>query len=93
MSILCVTYTITPGKRDYASLYEAIKAHPATTWWHYLDSTWLVKTTESPTAMSQRLVPLIDSVDDSLLIVEIVPGRRAGWLPKKAWDWIKTNSS
>ncbi len=93
MAVLLVTYNISPKKRDYTPLYEAIKGHPASTWWHYLDSTWLVKTTETPRQMSDRLKPHIDSKNDSLLIVKtrISQGtteKPAGWLPREAWDWI-----
>ena len=88
---LIVTYDIATDKRDYTPLYDAIKGAPASTWWHYLDATWLVKTTETPNSMSTRLLPLINAVDDSILITKVDLSVRAGWLPKKAWDWIKTN--
>jgi len=29
--------------------------------------------------------------NDKLLIVDITKQKRQGWLPKKAWDWIREN--
>ena len=83
----CVTYDLkTPG-RNYTALFEALKQSPK--WWHYLQSTWLIQTTETPDQVWGRLVQQIDRTD-FLLIIEV---RRStqGWLPKDAWDWITQN--
>lgn len=84
-----ITYSISKNK-DYTALYDAIKSYD--TWWHYIDSTWIVKTTDSVETIAEKLNPLIDSVNNSLLVVKIDPSERQGWLPKKAWDWIRNNS-
>jgi hypothetical protein len=88
--ILLVTYKI-GSKNDYTSLYNAIKGGHATTWWHYLDHTWMVKTTEKPSEMVDRLRPHINEVSDSLFIVKIDPYEYNGWLPAKAYEWIRDN--
>jgi hypothetical protein len=90
--LLLVTYKISADKRNYSGLYEAIKASPATSWWHYIDSTWLVRTNESPAAMTTRLRAYLDDAEDSLLILKIDNlNEYSGWLPQKAWEWIKAN--
>lgn len=85
MTAYSITYDLsTSGKKDYEGLHEAIKQQGD--WWHYLDSTWLVKTDETPSKIWQRLKPHMDKRDD-LLIIEI-RDNVSGWLPQKAWKWI-----
>lgn len=84
-----ITYEINKEK-DHDALYEAIKA--CGTWWHYLDSAWIVKTDKSATDIQAKLLPHIDRVDDSLLIIKIDGSERGGLLPKKAWEWLKRNT-
>lgn len=84
MKAYSITYDLSTPGRDYKNLYEAIKESGA--WWHYLESTWLVKTDDSPSQIWARLKPHIDA-NDSLLIIE-VRDNISGWLPKKAWEWV-----
>ena len=77
----------TPG-RDYSLLYEAIKSYSV--WWHYLDSTWIIKSTLPAKEIANFLHQKID-VNDYLIVVDITGMQRDGWLPKKAWDWITAN--
>ena len=60
--------------------------HP---WWHYLGSTCIVKT--SQTIVATLLRSTIDQ-NDSIIIVDITGRTRDGWLPQKAWDWIRDNN-
>ena len=86
--IILISYDLkVPGKK-YDSLYEAIKKAPS--WWHYLDSTWLVRTNESVTTWNDRLTKILDE-NDRLLIVDVTKRERNGWPPKRAWDWIREN--
>lgn len=85
MLVLLVTYNL-KSEKDYSGLYEQLKT--AKNWWHYLDSTWLIVTEKSPIDWTKSLRPHIDSVEDSMLIVEI-KNNYSGWLSRKAWDWIK----
>ena len=39
-------------------------------WWHHLDSTWLIKTNRSAVQVRDELKPLIDS-NDELLVIEV----------------------
>jgi hypothetical protein len=73
---------------DYNPLLEAIKQSPK--WWHFLQSTWLIQTTETPNQIWERLRPFIDT-NDFLMIIEVRDNAQ-GWLPKEAWDWIHTNT-
>ena len=90
MSILLVTYDLSSTGKDYSGLYTTLKSAPG--WWHYIESCWLLKTKESAQDWLSKIKPHIDNDKDSLLIIEITPQNRAGWLPQKAWDWVKKNS-
>lgn len=84
--IYLITYDLKTPKRNYEGLYEAIKR--ASSWWHYLESTWIVKTSESVSDFSRRLNEQLGE-NDRLLVVNITNADRNGWLPKKAWEWIR----
>jgi len=87
MKVFAICYDLkTPG-RNYRPLYEEIKK--ASKWWHYLDSTWLVYTAETPEQIWNRLAKLIDQ-NDSMLIIEVRNSKK-GWLPKRAGDWINAH--
>lgn len=87
MKILLVCYDLKKPDRDYTGLYQALKR--ASTWWHYLDSCWLLKTSLSPEQWFERIKPHIDDKDFVLIIG--VQKDYSGWLPEKAWDWINDN--
>jgi len=80
-----VTYDLRTPKRDYEGLYEQLKN--SSSWWHYLESSWLIDTTESAEDIFNRLRAHIDN-NDFILIIRVGKDRH-GWLPKKAWEWIQ----
>lgn len=89
MACLLITYDLhTPGQ-DYKDLHEAIK-NLGSAWWHYLDSTWLVTTSLSPSQAWEKLAVVADK-NDNFLILNITGDGYSGWLPEKAWDWIRAN--
>ena len=73
-----------PG-RDYAGLYDAIKA--CGDWWHYLESTWLVDSHLSANGIWAKLAPHLKG-NDSVLVIGVTTDRQ-GWLPNDAWTWIR----
>ena len=79
-----VSYDLTKPGKDYMGLIEQLKYSPR--WWHYLESTWLIATQESPSELFNRLAAHLDR-NDRLLIIEAGNGI-GGWLPKDAWEWI-----
>lgn len=87
MTAYVISYDLKAPGRDYSNLYEAIKH--GTKWWHYLESTWIVITNESPQQVWDRLARHVDK-NDRLLIIEARDNVQ-GWLPKDAWDWIHSN--
>lgn len=89
MSTLLVGYDLKKPGQDYSPLIEKLKSFG--TWWHHLDSTWLIKTDETPKEVRDVLKPLIDA-NDELLVID-VSGRTAAWtgLNQRGSDWIKDN--
>ncbi|MCK5022056.1 MAG: hypothetical protein KAR54_02310 [Candidatus Pacebacteria bacterium] len=83
-----ITYDLNRPQQNYTELYNALKSRGA--WWHYLDSTWLVKSSEDITTFTNRIKIEIDN-NDSLLVIEITNDNYKGWLPQKAWDWLRNN--
>jgi hypothetical protein len=69
---------------------EAIKKkmNLAIDWYKYSDYCWLLKTTSNAIKWQSRLKPLVEPTG-SLLIVEIDPAKRAGWISRSVWDWFK----
>lgn len=88
-TVYCVSYDLKKPHQDYSALFSELKA--SSSWWHYLDSTWLIATLESADQLCDRLRKHMHA-DDNLLAIE-VESDYSGWLPEKAWQWIKNNVS
>jgi hypothetical protein len=86
MAVKLITYDLNRPGQKYDELYEEIKAL-GTSWWHYLDSTWLVASSLSCDAIVDRLRKHMDS-GDQCLVVDVSGDSKQGWLPQEAWDWI-----
>lgn len=88
MNTLMVGYDLNKKGKNYEDLHAAIKQCPL--WWHHLDSTWIVKTAESPVQLRDRLKVWLDS-DDELLVAKISPP--AAWVGfnEKGSSWLTNN--
>lgn len=86
MAAYLVTYDLKKPGQDYKNLIDELKR---STWWHCLESTWLVIRSESMEDLSATLRKHIDQ-NDRLLIMH---ARRpvVGWLSQDCWDWINQN--
>ena len=72
---------------NYENLYVAIKEIGS--WWHYLDSTWIVKTNLN----SQQIWNILGQhlcTNDNILVVKIDNFDKWGWLPQDAWNWLNS---
>ncbi|MEU9154089.1 CRISPR-associated protein Cas2 [Streptomyces sp. NPDC048417] len=61
-----IGYDLNSPGQDYDSLFTAIKG--LGTWWHHLDSTWIVKTTKTTAEVCDTLKGHIDSNDELLVV-------------------------
>jgi hypothetical protein len=85
MRAYVVTYDLNKPGQNYVRLFDELKKSPA--WWHRLDSTWIISTSETAEQVWNRLKDKIDQ-SDNLLVIKVCADY-AGWLPKDAWDWIR----
>lgn len=85
MKVFNVSYDLRKAGQDYSGLTDELKNSPS--WWHYLDSTWLIATRESADQLWERISSHVDK-NDSVLIMRVT-AECSGWLPEKAWEWIR----
>ena len=74
MALYMVGYDLDKPGQDYPDLIAAIKTYG--TWWHHLDSTWLIVTDKSVVQVRDHLKQCLDS-NDKLLVAAI--GTPAAW--------------
>ena len=82
-----VTYQFKGQAGTYTALFETLKSFGE--WWHFIDGSWIVMTDQTAQQIYDRLKPTLDA-NINILIFELGHDRQ-GWLPQKAWDWIKRN--
>ncbi len=87
MRVYSVNYDLNRPGQSYAGLISELENSP--NWWHFLKSSWLIATFETPEQLWDRISPHIDK-SDTVLIIEVV-NRSAGWMSQEAWDWINVN--
>ena len=88
--ILLVTYDIKKSDMNYKSLYDILKS--ANSWCHHLDSTWLIKTSESIEYWYDTIQKVIDP-KDYFIIIDITEQAKQGWMPKETWKWFENNDN
>ena len=89
MSCYLITYDLLTPSKDYKALYDQIKTYEA--WWHHMESVWLVSTSKSLMDVATELKQYVDD-KDNLLVIDVSGRERAGWLTRRAWDWMTTNN-
>jgi hypothetical protein len=89
MNTLLVGYDLDRPGQDYEPVWDKLKSYG--TWWHHLDSTWLVKTALSAKEMRDEVNALIDT-NDELLVIDVT-GDGAAWsgFNAKPSAWLKDN--
>ena len=79
---------IKPGK-DYSKLIEHLKSFDG--WWHSLDSTWLVRTTKTASALRDELKSYVDA-NDRVLVMDVSGDNWATvGMTKTANDWLQNH--
>ena len=83
--LLLVSLDLTGPSGSYDELFGAIKAQG--TWWHYLKSTWIIDTENTPEEVVDALRPHMAGRGRMLVVPVVRPYQ--GLLPKAAWEWIR----
>ena len=88
MGIFIVTYDLNRPGQNYSELFEAINGIGS--WWHCVDSTWIVKSNLSAVQVRDRLSSRIDA-NDRLLVAAL--SGEAAWIgfDNDCSSWLKNN--
>jgi hypothetical protein len=89
MATYLVSYDLNRPGQDYEPLIKAIK-EKFSTWWHHLDSTWVIVTSYTAVQVRDILSSYLDKNDE--LIVAKLSGE-AAWqgFNDKGSSWLKNN--
>lgn len=87
MPTLLIAYDLNAPGQDYDELIDAIKG--LGTWWHHLDSTWIVVTRSTAASARDTLAQHVDAGDE-LLVVDVT-GRTRAWsgFNSSGSKWLK----
>lgn len=90
MNTLLVGYDLNSPGQEYKDLIAKLKTYD--NWWHHLDSTWLIKTSKSHTAVRNELKAYLIDANDELLVIDVT-GDAAAWygFSDKGSTWLRTN--
>lgn len=94
MTVYAVTWDLNGEKPTYNAARQAFVTHLErfeNTKDGGLDSVRFISTTYTPLQVREFLMQKLDA-NDRLFIVEVVSGRREGWLNKSVWEWIAARS-
>ena len=86
MATYMIGYDLNRSGQAYAELIDAIKS--LGTWWHHLDSTWIVVTEATAVQIRDRLRPLVDANDELLVARISAPAAWAGFSDRGS-RWLK----
>jgi hypothetical protein len=89
MATLMIGYDLNKTGKDYTGLIAEIRAQ-FKTYWHNLDSTWLVVTDLTPAQVRDLLAPHLDA-DDELLVSKISPPAAWRGFNEAASKWLMDN--
>ena len=84
-----ISYDLRRPGQDYPELFAAIKSN-GVTWWHCLESVWIVKTNLTSAQIRDRLQPHID-VNDKVLVAALSGQSGTLGLDKNCNDWLREN--
>lgn len=86
MSSRLIGYDLSRPGQEYSDLYEAIKSYE--TWWHQLDSTWIIESSQTTEQIRNHLKQYVDSNDKLLVVALTGEGAWTGF-NQKGTQWLK----
>lgn len=88
MRTYLIGYDLNKPGQNYDKLIEAIKGYG--TWWHHLDSTWIIKTNNSAVEIRDLLGKHMDTSDELLVVRLSGEGAWQGFNAEGS-KWLKDN--
>jgi len=88
MAAKLITYDLKKPGRNYDNLHDAIKKLGS--WWHCLESTWIVDTTKSASEIRDTLKSHIDTNDD-LAVFSLSSGWATYGLSDECNNWLRNH--
>jgi hypothetical protein len=87
VATMLIGYDLNSPSQNYEELFDAIRN--LGTWWHCLDSTWLVTTNLTPLEVANRLWSKMDK-NDRLLVTRVNRSTTA-WagMTQDCSDWLR----
>jgi hypothetical protein len=86
MTTYMIGYDLNKPLQNYNDLIQAIKAYG--TWWHHLDSTWIIQTEQTAAEVRDNLAQHIDTNDELLVAKISAPAAWRGF-NEKGSQWLK----
>lgn len=87
-------YQVTLNHNDvlYPHLFQdlILKDPNVNAWWNYLPNVFLIRTNQPAKYFADNIIRMYPGV--KFLITKIDLNEYNGYLPQKAWDWIKAHS-
>lgn len=89
MNTILISYDLNTPGQDYDKLIEKLKSYG--TYWHHLDSFWIIKTNQTYEQVRDIMETYLDN-NDELLVIDIT-GDPAAWagFSEKGAKWLKDN--
>lgn len=86
MAAYIITYDLNSPGQDYRGLHAAIKKYK--THWRFVDSNWIIETSDSAVQIRNKLAPHLDS-NDKLFVAKL--SGEAAWrgFSDKGTKWLK----
>lgn len=91
-------YILTIDSPEILSRFNSKKFHEKListrgifSWWHYLESTYILKVGLNVTADHVAELIQLLAPDKQFFTTEILLNNYSGWLEESAWEWIEEN--
>lgn len=88
MAVQMISYDLKNPGRNYNNLYEAIKGIGS--WWHCVESVWLVQTNLNSAQIRDLLRPLLDT-NDLLVVLAVDENWASIGLSDECNAWLHNN--
>ncbi len=84
--LYAIIYELNNKTKDYSGLHTRIQEFGI--WMHYVETLWIIESTDSAESIYDVLFPFIDKESDNILVLELGDSRH-GWMDQKGWEWLE----